>query len=124
MSREQWGHGYWKGVEDHAAGRVKDHIDIKKMAEMCVLAMVKMNAHVYEGRSLLKVSTFETFAYRFCGIDTHTLDRVYDYILHNEPFGAYVSGAPDADKRDDYYVLPNISAEKADEMLRAYEEAE
>lgn len=122
MSREQWGHGYWKGVEDHAAGRVKDSIDIKKTAEMCVLAMAKMQRSAWENRSLVKVSTFDTFAYRFCGIDTHTLDRVYEYILNNEPFGAYVSGAPNADKSDDYYVLPpNIDADKADEMLRSYE---
>lgn len=55
-------------------------------------------------KSLYPVRQLFAFC-RFCGIDEKYAKAVYDYVMHNEPYGCYISGAPKDKMIDDYFVL-------------------
>ena len=111
MSREQWGHGYWKGVADAQAGKVIDNFQTEVMfwiANMCC-----SNEYKFENRGEYPVSEWIGMA-SFCGLDEKYAKRVYDYILeHNEyeftpcrKTPCYVSGALKQPWRYDYFIIP------------------
>ena len=110
MSREQWGHGYWKGVNDAITGAVKEKQDISSLSEFCIRQMNRMNKSKHYDKTLFPVR--ELFAIlRASGIDDKTGKRVYDYILNNEPLGCYVTGHPKQPMIEDSFVLPNLADE-------------
>lgn len=103
MSREQWGHGYWKGVEDATCGNVRSSLPV--IAKWLVCNMCISNADKDYDRSLFPVK--ELIAFLACvGLDTKYAQKVYKYVQKNEPYGCYISGHPKAPWKEDYFVLP------------------
>lgn len=103
MSREQWGHGYWRGVQDAESGKAHDNFsdDVKKfICHMCI----SNGAKTYD-KSLFAVSELLAIC-RMAGVSEKYAKKVYDYIMENEPYGCYISGNPHTTWTDDYFVLP------------------
>ena len=113
MSREQWGHGYWKGVEDAQSGKVKSKFPDE--VKYWIAMMCAANEYKSYDRSLYQVKDFN---YDF-SLSEKYAKRIYDYILLNNYYDfmpdewswCYVSGAQNEDWHDDYYVLPYGSYE-------------
>ena len=103
MSREQWGHGYWKGVEDATAGKVR--LKFPDEVKYWVCQMCISNCNKSYDRTLFPVREF-IWLCDFCGISERYAKKVYDYIILNEPFGCYVSGPANGSWDKDYFVLP------------------
>ena len=122
MSREQWGHGYWKGYEDGVLGKVQSRLPLEAKYWICQMCI--SNADKDYDRSLFPVKEF-SWLISFCGLTQHYAKRVYNYILNSDnradTYGCYISGASNADWLDDYFVLPfDSKAEwqrKADKLL-------
>lgn len=110
MSREQWGHGYWKGVADAKNGRVSD---IALEAKYWIANMCISNYEKSYDRSLYPVKEWIWFC-RFCGLSQKYARRIYDYVLDNnyhefeknEPLCCYVTGRPSGLWGGDYFVIP------------------
>ena len=111
MSREQWGHGYWKGVEDAQIGNIRLPIDDE--VKLWIATMCRFNSKSHYDRSLFPVSSFISFVY-FCGMDEKYAKKIYNYILNhnyyefkpNEPACCYVTGSWRNDWAKDYFVIP------------------
>ncbi len=108
MSREQWGHGYHKGVQDALDGVVKEPYDIADITRDCLLLMWRTNQSKSYDRSLFPVSQFYAFLTLF-GLDDNIGTRVYNYVLNNEPYGCYIGGTPRSKPKDDFFVLTDLS---------------
>lgn len=111
MSREQWGHGYWRGVEDAQAGKVRGNFPTEVkfwIANMCI-----SNYYKSYDSSLFPVSEWVAYA-NCCGLSTAYAKKVYDYILRhdfydfkpNEQSWCYVTGSAQSKWTDDYFVIP------------------
>ena len=116
MSREQWGHGYWKGVNDAISGSV-GKTDIERLSETMVCCMCRANQSKEFDKSLFAVSQAFTLFCRFSGINEEDFKNAYKYILNKEPLGCYVSGNPNDDMMNDFFVLPNLTDEYIQEVL-------
>lgn len=111
MSREQWGHGYWKGVEDAQAGKVRAQFPTE--VKFWIAHMCASNYRKDYDRSLFAVSDWIRFA-RFCGMGETYAKRIYDFILRHEFYEfepdrqswCYVSGSARSNWVDDYFVVP------------------
>lgn len=103
MSREQWGHGYWKGVKDALNGEIRN--DIADQARWWVCNMGVSNSHKAYSRLVFPVEEF-LWLCDFCGLSTEYAKRIYDFILVNEPFGCYVSGKANSPWVKDSFILP------------------
>ena len=108
MSREQWGHGYWKGVKDALNGEVMN--DIADQARWWVCNMGVSNSHKAYSRLVFPVEEF-LWLCDFCGLSIEYAKRIYDFILKNEPFGCYVSGESWSKWTDDCFILPRGTKE-------------
>jgi len=118
MSHKQWGHGYYSGIK---AAREEDaHLpeEIEKMAASAVLQMCRVNASKTEDRSLYSVRDFITTC-KAIGIAEGDTKSIYKSIMSNNPFGAYVSGYPKSDWKDDFFVLPIMPEEDMRESCLA-----
>ena len=110
MSRQQWGHGYWRGVEDAMAGNVRPPLPI--LAKMAICEMAIFNAEKDYDRSLFPVREFIAYC-RASGMPDGFAKRVYDYVYkHGDmasdaTLGAYISGEPRAAWTEDYFVVPS-----------------
>ena len=111
ISREQWGHGYWKGVEDAQNGKVRSNFpdEVKYwIANMCC-----SNYRKDYDQSLFPVVEWIHYA-SFCGLSEKYAKKVYDYILNhnyydfepNTSYWCYVSGDYRNPWYEDYFVLP------------------
>lgn len=113
MSREQWGHGYWKGVEDARAGRVNAKHTFKDEVKFWIAAMCQSNCSKSYDKTLFSVKEFISLCH-FCGLSTKYAKKIYGFILDNnyydfEPetqYLCYVSGSQQSDWQDDYFVIP------------------
>ena len=111
MSREQWGHGYWKGVEDAQAGKVRSKFldEVKYWIAM----MCSTNEYKTYDKSLYSVSDF---AFDF-NLSQKYAKKIYDYILNNNYYDfrpgqwswCYVSGNSWDKWYEDYFVIPYSS---------------
>lgn len=108
MSREQWGHGYHKGVQDALDGKAEEPESTKELAEEMVKLMWRFNQSKFYDKTLYSVRELKAFM-RFSGVDDNLWKRIYNYILHNEPYGCYVSGSPNSRPEEDCFVLPDLS---------------
>lgn len=121
MSREQWGHGYWKGVEDAQSGKVRSKFPDE--VKYWIAMMCSANEYKDYDRGIYKVSDF-IFDFN---LENKYAKRIYDYIfnrqLHNKDYydfrpdewsWCYISGDPKDDWYDDYFVIPyaNYSCEE------------
>jgi hypothetical protein len=121
MSREQWGHGYWQGVEDAQSGTIRKKYTFKDEVKFWIANMCISNCSKTYDASLFSVRDF-VFYITQCGLSEKYAKKVYDYILKHNMYDfkpkvyceCYVSG----DKRwkwfEDYFVLP-ISCYTRDE---------
>ena len=105
MSREQWGHGYYKGVEDALSGAITltDYAPVAANFFICVLCgngISKGNLEPVPFSDLIAL-----------GCDMELLKEVHDYILNNKPIGSYISGAINDKWHDDSIVLPATFSE-------------
>lgn len=129
MSREQWGHGYHKGVEDGRRGLVEgmegwNREEIELIMEYCIAKMY-YRRHVLVGHDDMQdISAYPVkWFYNDFGdgdkIPKSILDFIYEYILKFRPYNTQITG-PRGDKNieeDDirvYCYLPN--------GVRGYEE--
>lgn len=113
MSREQWGHGYWKGVEDAQFGRVRT--DFQEEVKFWIAHMCCSNYEKSFDRSLFPVQEF-IFYCDFCGVSEKFAKKVYDYILNKEDSlyefrkdrwsWCYVTGDARNKWHQDYFVIP------------------
>lgn len=117
MSREQWGHGYWQGVNDALSGSVVKN-DIEKLSRTMICCMCKINKNNTHDKLLFPVSSAFRFFCDWIGIDEKEFKTSYTYILNNEPLGCYISGHPNDDMMNDFFVLPNLADEYIEEVLR------
>lgn len=108
MSREQWGHGYWKGVEDATNGNVNS--SVSDIARYFVCQMCIANKRKECDRLLFSVTLFRSWCI-VAGFSDRYAKRIYDYILNNEPYGCYVSGESWNKWTQDCFVLPNLDDE-------------
>ena len=121
MSQSQWGHGYWKGVEDAKNGTVtKDNTELWAKFYCCHF-MISNSDKEYD-RSLYPVSEFIARAVGFDGISRNLAKKIYDYIMINQPYGCYVSGEHDAPWEEDYFVIGNWTKEECYEELNNIKE--
>lgn len=121
MSREQWGHGYWKGVEDAEMGKVRTKIKFLDEVKFWIANMCCSNWHKTYDATLFPVEEWISYA-NFCGMDIKYAKKVYDYILKNNYYDfepgqyswCYVSGSSKSKWYDDYFVIPinNYSLEE------------
>ena len=108
MSREQWGHGYWKGVEDAQSGKIKSKFPDE--VKYWIAMMCSTNEYKDHDHSLYSVSDF---IFDF-SLDIRYAKRIYNYILKNNYYDfrpnkwswCYVSGDQFSKWDDDYFVLP------------------
>lgn len=127
ISRKQWGHGYWKGVED-ATNKVSDLLPQDEMWEgVCfwVANMCMTNSNRYRDQGLYPVKDL-ILDFSIDGRGEKAAKKLYDYVLKRTPLGCYVSGGLHSDWKDDYFVLPKLSEETAlgicDEIAKRQEE--
>ena len=119
MSREQWGHGYWKGVSDAQNGAVKGNIKDEAMywiANMCVSNKRKtLDASLYPVKEWLSMC-------RFCGLSERYAKRIYDYVYTHNHFEfepqrhslCYITGDERNSWTEDYFCLPIGNYETAE----------
>lgn len=113
MSREQWGHGYWRGFEDAKRSMNRTGDSFKDDVKFWIANMCISNWDKSESRTLYPVREWISAA-RMCGITEKYARKVYDYILRNnfydfEPESyswCYVSGGEQSNWNDDYFVIP------------------
>ena len=103
MSREQWGHGYWKGVEDANSGKVRTPIEDEAKHAICL--MCASNEKKEYDRTLFPVREFIAFCH-MAGLGEKYAKNVYDYVMNNMPYGAYISGGARNPWYEDYFVVP------------------
>lgn len=110
MSQQQWGHGYWRGVEDAMAGKTRSPFPILEKIAICDMAI--SNANKDYDRSLFPVREF-IWRCRMFGMPDGFAKRVYDYVYKygdigsDATLGAYISGDPRAVWTEDYFVVPS-----------------
>ena len=117
MSRKQWGHGYWKGVEDAENGKIL--MSRKDICEYWIAHMCLSNIHKDHDRSLYPVH--ELIA-RLCGCEGYELSdvkKIYDYIMSYQPLDCYVSGYPKEEWTQDWFVIPNLDEDEALEKIQS-----
>lgn len=108
MSRKQWGHGYWRGVEDAQAGRVRS--EFPDEVKYWIAMMCSANEYKNYDRGLYSVSDF-VFDFN---LQEKYAKRIYDYILKNNYYDfrknewswCYVSGEQYSKWNEDYFVIP------------------
>ena len=113
MSREQWGHGYWKGVEDAQSGKVRKQYTFKDEVKYWIANMCCSNWGKSFDATLFPVDEWISYA-EFCGFDKKYAKKVYDYILKNNYYDfepgtyhwCYVSGSAKSAWYDDCFVIP------------------
>lgn len=111
MSREQWGHGYWKGVQDAQNGKIKSKFSDE--VKYWIAMMCSVNEFKSYDKSLYSVSDF-IFDFN---LSEKYAKRVYDYVLNNNYYEfrpnqfswCYISGEPWDNWHDDYFVLPGAN---------------
>jgi hypothetical protein len=103
VSKQQWGHGYWKGVQDAEIGNVT--CDIKNACEYWIAWMKHCNHDKVRSRTLFSVRDFSFWLTFVFGYTPEQVKQIYDYILKNEPCGCYVTGQPNGEWIDDMFVL-------------------
>ena len=103
MSREQWGAGYWQGVEDARNGKVRTNIEA--LAGWCVCLMRIDNEKKSYDRTLFPVAQLVAY-FQSAGLDKSLVKAVYDYIMRHEPYGCYIGGFFADPWYEDYFVLP------------------
>ncbi|MBR0340801.1 MAG: hypothetical protein IJH64_00850 [Oscillospiraceae bacterium] len=106
MSKQQWGHGYWKGVQDAQNGDVR--CNIEKVSKHWIKWMMQENADAKHSRLLYSVKDFSFWLTCVFGYTPEYVKQIYDYILNNEPDGCYVTGQPFGEWIDDMFVLPPL----------------
>ena len=109
MSKKQWGHGYWNGVNDAINGKVK--LGIKNEAMFWAAAMCVANAEKQYSRLVFPVRLFIAWCVG-AGLSTQYAKRIYDYIIINEPYNCYVSGDAHSAWINDSFILPNGTKEE------------
>ena len=113
MSREQWGHGYWKRVEDAQSGKVRNHHTFRDEVKYWIAQMCRFNHSKTYDQSLYPVKEW-IWCCTFSGASVRYAKKVYDYILNENYYDfdpecncwCYVSGDPQDDWQDDYFVIP------------------
>ena len=125
MSREQWGHGYWRGVFDEKYGKVRKHCDIERSAKMALYDMARWNLDSYYDRSLYSVSSFCTFL-RFAGVeDVDSYAKpIYDFVLKYQPLDCYISGDSNDPWYKDYFVISSLLRYSKEELTNKINELE
>ena len=111
MSREQWGHGYWKGVADAQTGNIR--LPISEDAKFWIANMCFANHKRDFDKSLYSVGDFISWV-RFSGLSEKYAKTIYDYSLINNYFEfkpgrfswCYVSGDCRSRWENDFFVLP------------------
>ena len=121
MSREQWGHGYWKGVKDAKEGKVIQKDEIEKLSKVFVCVMCNFNRTKACDKTLFSVRELYIFATTIVGLSEELIHEVYNYILHYTPYGCYVSGDLNDDWMKDYFVLPNLTKEECDNFITQFD---
>ena len=99
MSNEQWGHGYWKGVQDANAGTVnrkfQDEVHLL-VCDMCIENETKTyDKTLYPVIQLIARLNDEKY-----------VKRVYDYILAINSPVCFISGPAYGPWENDCFVLP------------------
>ena len=115
VSKEQWGNGYWKGVDDAQNGKIKHKFSDEVKYWICHMTYVNEAYKPYD-KSLYRVQDLiNDWAFVMdYKIAERQAKKVYDYILNwKEPYfyveglgSTYISGSRWSDWRDDYFVLP------------------
>ena len=101
MSRQQWGHGYYKGVKD-SQKILQEAIDgwsadeLELITEYCIAEMT-YSRYVIEGydgedASAYRVSRFYSIFHNRDRIPVSILDAIYEYILEYGPYNTQITG--------------------------------
>ena len=113
MSKVQWGHGYWKGVEDAVCGNIR--VPIGEEVKFWIANMCLSNCYKTSDRSLFPVKEWISYA-AFCGLSEKYAKKIYNYILNNNYYHfssdgkvcwCYVSGDLRWDWKEDYFIVPH-----------------
>ena len=113
MSRQQWGNGYWSGVDDAINGAIKTSIEEQALLWICHMGI--SNEKKENSRLVFPVRDFIVWC-AVGGFTKRYAKRIYDYILNNEPYGCYVSGEALTDWVDDSFILPRIDSTWLEEL--------
>lgn len=106
MSRQQWGHGYWQGVNDANSGKVKpSEPSAEDLTMLCMTFMVDHNRGEYDS------SLFPVWGL-VASIGENDAKKVYDYSLKNQLIG---DGMGDS-WTDDYFLLPAWTEKECEEI--------
>lgn len=104
MSRQQWGNGYWKGVQDAQNGKV---FNIDSAAKYWIKWMINENEVKNLNRSIYPVNEFYYWAME-SGYTHGQVKAVYDRILKGDMYNGhcFVTGLNGCEWFDDFFVLP------------------
>ena len=105
MSREQWGHGYYKGVHDERLGLVPIDWDIDELVSFFIrgLRIVGCGGNVEVKSAYIQFSLFG-------GLSDEIFKDIYDFILAHPGYdGCYISGHNDANWNEDVFILQEVT---------------
>ena len=121
MSKEQWGHGYWKGVKDAQEGKATEG-DLFEDSCFWLAHMEISNQFKDYDRSLYPVEEFISRCW-FSGLDKTYAKKIYIYVLEHQPLGGYITGSGRAEDpwEKDYFVLPCLGQEACFNIIRELE---
>lgn len=117
MSKKQWGHGYWHGVQDAINGTV-NLMNLEEKTILIVCLMCIWNNKKQYDQSLFPVWQFNVFV-EDSGMTKRQAKNIYNYVLQNEPYGCYVSGDEGDDWLNDWFVLPNMSKDECERIIKS-----
>ena len=105
MSREQWGHGYHKGVIDGISGKYDEKEILHPMFWVCHMNLSNIGK-INDG-SLYPVKELVTRMSLFYDPSEAKIRarEVYDFVMNKEPYLCYVSGETSSNWKDDYFVI-------------------
>lgn len=106
MSREQWGHGYRRGVYDAQIGCVKcaDILNLDTISKFMILHMMASNYNKNHNRCQYPVSEFYARG-SFLGIEKDMLDNIKKYIEQKHPYNVTMMWHVELGEE---FLLPNI----------------
>ena len=111
MSRKQWGHGYYSGLADALVGASVERINKDNIAEISEKTVMVLEDYQKwrENRDPIQLDHVKFIVSSFSGVDFTDCEirLILNYIWHNEPRGACISGyaGRTLDYKNDYLIV-------------------
>lgn len=113
MSREQWGSGYWRGIEDARRGNYGSYSEkAKQCADSIILSIIdyeekKDDREVKTLNQIINIFVLSEF---YGGEDRKAIHSAFNYIWHEQPYGFYIGGdnGGQLDYKNDCLIVANI----------------